>query len=320
MADPPVLAAAVAVRYGSAMAPLAGEFVGAPEPGDLISSKIFRFSGMYYLLHKWGSRGQIYINVGIDFAERFVESMIGRCGCRGLIEALAQCSDGSIQRSRSRRRCDLFVPRTTPGFASEGHAPLAGAVPFARALSDPRACPRFAVSMPRPCTALSSSAAPDDVDAGQVLGKPEDLAGIHIVWEHDGVQYQYKVEGSEDGKSWTMLSDQTKSAEREQDRTHKFLARSVRYVRVTATGLERAPGPSSRCKCTGQAKLCRRRRRRPYAGSSVRAGQKCPFRSDHGQRAHQRPIIGFDSLNLNLLASRVVLTFVRVYRCKMHPR
>ena len=70
------------------------------------------------------------------------------------------------------------------------------------------------------------------------LGKPEDLAGIHIVWEQDGIEYQYKVEGSEDGKSWTMISDQTKSAEREQDRTHKFLARSVRYVRVTATGLK----------------------------------------------------------------------------------
>jgi putative heme-binding domain-containing protein len=70
------------------------------------------------------------------------------------------------------------------------------------------------------------------------LGKPEDLAGIHIVWEQDGVQYQYKVEGSEDGKSWTMLSDQTKSVERDQDRTHEFLARSVRYVRVTATGLK----------------------------------------------------------------------------------
>ena len=35
-----------------------------------------------------------------------------------------------------------------------------------------------------------------------------------------------------------MLSDQTKSVERDQDRTHEFLARGVRYVRVTATGLK----------------------------------------------------------------------------------
>jgi glucose/arabinose dehydrogenase/type 1 glutamine amidotransferase/HEAT repeat protein len=70
------------------------------------------------------------------------------------------------------------------------------------------------------------------------LGRPEDLTGVHIVWEQDGVQYLYKVEGSEDGKSWTILSDQTKSVERDQDRTHEFLARGVRYVRVTATGLK----------------------------------------------------------------------------------
>ena len=70
------------------------------------------------------------------------------------------------------------------------------------------------------------------------LGKAEDLAGIRIVWEQDNVEYRYKVEGSEDGKAWTMLSDQTKSTERDQDRTHEFLARGVRYVRITATGLK----------------------------------------------------------------------------------
>ena len=70
------------------------------------------------------------------------------------------------------------------------------------------------------------------------LGKPEDLTGIRIMWEQDGVEYRYKVEGSDDGKSWIMLSDQTKSVERDQDRTHEFLARGIRYVRVTATGLK----------------------------------------------------------------------------------
>jgi putative heme-binding domain-containing protein len=70
------------------------------------------------------------------------------------------------------------------------------------------------------------------------LGKPEVLTGIRILWEQDGVEYRYKVEGSEDGKAWTMLSDQTKSHERDQARTHDFLATDVRYVRVTATGLK----------------------------------------------------------------------------------
>ena len=70
------------------------------------------------------------------------------------------------------------------------------------------------------------------------LGKPEDLTGVRILWEHDGVAYQYKVEGSEDGKSWTMLSDQARSDARGQDRTHEFLARGLRYVRVTVVGVK----------------------------------------------------------------------------------
>jgi type 1 glutamine amidotransferase len=70
------------------------------------------------------------------------------------------------------------------------------------------------------------------------LGKPEDLTGIRIIWERDGVSYQYKVEGSEDGQSWTMLSDQTQNDRRDRDRTHEFLARGVRYVRVTTTKLQ----------------------------------------------------------------------------------
>ncbi len=70
------------------------------------------------------------------------------------------------------------------------------------------------------------------------LGKPEDLTGCKIVWEHDDVGYRYKVEGSEDGKTWTLLSDQTQTKERDQERTHKFLARGIRYIRLTLTGLE----------------------------------------------------------------------------------
>ncbi len=70
------------------------------------------------------------------------------------------------------------------------------------------------------------------------LGKPEDSAGIRIVWEQDGIEYQYKVEGSDEGKSWTMLADQTQSHERKRERLHPFLARGIRYIRVTATKLQ----------------------------------------------------------------------------------
>jgi putative heme-binding domain-containing protein len=70
------------------------------------------------------------------------------------------------------------------------------------------------------------------------LGKPEDLTGIQILWEQDGVEYRYKVEGSEDGKAWTTLADQTRSTDRDQERSHDFLARGIRHVRVAVTGLK----------------------------------------------------------------------------------
>lgn len=71
------------------------------------------------------------------------------------------------------------------------------------------------------------------------LGRPRDLTGIRIVWEKNGVNYRYKVEGSEDGRDWVMLSDQTGTdgRDRDRDRTLPFLAREVRHVRVTVTQL-----------------------------------------------------------------------------------
>ena len=123
------------------------------------------------------------------------------------------------------------------------------------------------------------------------LGKPEDLTGIRIVWEQDGVEYRYKVEGSDDGKSWTMLSDQTKSDERDQDRTHEFLARGVRYVRVTATGLkdgrlgQHLRGPGLRDEQGAGAG----REDDGRAGAAAQAGrQRRPARRDQGARAGSR--------------------------------
>ena len=69
------------------------------------------------------------------------------------------------------------------------------------------------------------------------LGKRVDLTGVRILWERGGVEYHYKVEGSGDGASWTTLSDQTRSNERAQDRTHEFIAKGIRHVRVTVTGI-----------------------------------------------------------------------------------
>ena len=80
-----------------------------------------------------------------------------------------------------------------------------------------------------------------DNDAGQWwqvdLGQPEELTGCRIVWEQDGVNYRYKIEGSADGQKWQMLSDQTKTDDREQDQRLKFSAKQIQYVRLTTTQL-----------------------------------------------------------------------------------
>ena len=69
------------------------------------------------------------------------------------------------------------------------------------------------------------------------LGQAEILTGCQIDWEMDGVNYRYKVEGSPDGHTWQMLSDQTKTDDREQTQRLKFEASGIRYVRLTTTQL-----------------------------------------------------------------------------------
>ena len=69
------------------------------------------------------------------------------------------------------------------------------------------------------------------------LEQPQDLTGIEVMWEGDDTNYRYKIEGSLDGKSWQMLSDQTKTDAREQTQTIKFDAKGIRYVRLTTTQL-----------------------------------------------------------------------------------
>lgn len=70
------------------------------------------------------------------------------------------------------------------------------------------------------------------------LGKPEEITGVKIVWEHDNSNYRYLIEGSADGKTWKTLSDQTKNDDTTQEREHKFNASDVRYVKITTTGLQ----------------------------------------------------------------------------------
>ncbi|WP_162136216.1 DUF7133 domain-containing protein [Zavarzinella formosa] len=69
------------------------------------------------------------------------------------------------------------------------------------------------------------------------LGKPEDITGCRVVWEKDEANYRYKIEGSEDAKTWKPLVDQTKGNLTEQTQTHQFSANGLRYVRITITSL-----------------------------------------------------------------------------------
>ena len=64
------------------------------------------------------------------------------------------------------------------------------------------------------------------------------LLGCEICWEKDRRLYQYLVEGSTDGQTWTILSDQRATTRRDQVQKLTFTAAAARYVRVTVTGLQ----------------------------------------------------------------------------------
>jgi hypothetical protein len=75
------------------------------------------------------------------------------------------------------------------------------------------------------------------------LGKAFDLASCQIRWPYAGKKYQYKVEGSADRKTWSLLSDQTAATTKKQ--VHKLplglmgqKADQIRYLKITVTGFD----------------------------------------------------------------------------------
>jgi hypothetical protein len=70
------------------------------------------------------------------------------------------------------------------------------------------------------------------------LGAAKKLSGCEIQWEKEDTLYRYIVEGSADGRTWTMLSDQRHSQDKSQEQKMAFSGSEIRYVRVTVTGLE----------------------------------------------------------------------------------
>jgi putative heme-binding domain-containing protein len=59
-----------------------------------------------------------------------------------------------------------------------------------------------------------------------------DLTGAEIAWEKRDDWYQYRIEGSKDGKQWRVLVDASKNTKKG-DTKDAFDAKGVRFVRVT---------------------------------------------------------------------------------------
>ncbi len=73
------------------------------------------------------------------------------------------------------------------------------------------------------------------------LGGPHDLSGCEICWEADGRRYQYIVEGSADGRTWSVLADRRQTRDQSQVQKLEFTAAAVRYLRISVTALPKDP-------------------------------------------------------------------------------
>ena len=71
------------------------------------------------------------------------------------------------------------------------------------------------------------------------LEQRADLSGCQIAFPYDGKQYRYKVEGSDDRKTWKMLSDQSQTTARTRVQNLMFnRATGIRYVKITILGFD----------------------------------------------------------------------------------
>jgi beta-galactosidase len=76
------------------------------------------------------------------------------------------------------------------------------------------------------------------------LEKPRSVQSASITWEGEGV-YQYKIEGSSDGKQWQLLADQTQSTKSVKQSVDALKdVGAIKYARVTVTGIPADHWPS----------------------------------------------------------------------------
>ncbi|MDF1861109.1 MAG: discoidin domain-containing protein [Verrucomicrobiales bacterium] len=77
------------------------------------------------------------------------------------------------------------------------------------------------------------------------LPKPGDLTGATIIWESANNAYHHRIEGSKDGKSWTLLANETGN-KTPGDTSSEFSAKGIRSVRITCTGTDKGGWASIR--------------------------------------------------------------------------
>jgi hypothetical protein len=76
------------------------------------------------------------------------------------------------------------------------------------------------------------------------LDKPRSVQSALITWEGEGA-YQYKIEGSTDGRKWKLLADQTQSTKSVKQSVDALQdVGAIKYARVTVTGIPEDHWPS----------------------------------------------------------------------------
>ena len=69
------------------------------------------------------------------------------------------------------------------------------------------------------------------------LGEAHDLNRVIIAWEQDRPGYRYRLEGSADGATWQVLSDQSSNTFPGGTHRIELAARGIRHLRITTTAL-----------------------------------------------------------------------------------